>query len=227
MSKRKYTHKRMKRPESRERNESIGEEFIKELANHIISKYHERHEKLRKKLNSGVDHFYFVHELCQCRRKERMRTLYPELYAAQVYEPAIMLGELVHLGVETLTHSEKEVVKVKDIKTSIGTARIAGTIDIYYPEEGVAVDVKYVRKLKANAIMEHHKLQVSLYAWLANAKYGEIWYITPEGIRTYGPIKPANENTAKHLIEYPKTPMWPKWECKYCPYTKICPENRV
>ena len=45
-----------------------------------------------------------------------MRMLYPELYAAQVYEPAIMLGELVHLGVETLTHSEKEVVKVKDIK---------------------------------------------------------------------------------------------------------------
>ena len=209
------------------RRTNLGDLFIRSLADHIIVKYHKRHEKLREELSEGVDYVYFVHELCECAKKRGMRELYPELNTSHAYEPAIMLGELVHLGVESLTHSEKEVVKFRDVETKIGTVRVAGTIDIYYPEENTVVDIKYARKLGNNMPLKRHKLQVSLYAWLANAKYGEIWYITPEGIRTYGLIKPANEATAKHLIEYPKTPMWPKWECKYCPYTKICPENRV
>jgi len=201
---------------------NVGNDFVRELVDHILRKYHRRHEELRKELSKDIDHVYFVHELCQCRRKLLMQRLYPELDVARAYEPAIMLGELVHLGAETLTHSEKEVVKAKEVETRIGKVRVVGIIDIYYPERSVVVDVKYARRLCQEVPLEHHKLQVSLYAWLADAKYGEIWYITPEGIKPYSPVKPANESTAKHLIENPKSPMWKKWECKYCQYSKVC-----
>jgi len=59
-------------------------------------------KKLRSELSGKVDRVVFVHELCECSRKQKLRELYSELYYAQAYEPPIMLGELIHLGVETL-----------------------------------------------------------------------------------------------------------------------------
>ena len=204
------------------RRTNLGDLFIRSLADHIIVKYHKRHEKLREELSEGVDYVYFVHELCECAKKRGMRELYPELNTSHAYEPAIMLGELVHLGVESLTYSEKEVVKFRDVETKIGTVRVAGTIDIYHPESETVLEVKYARKLDSDTPLEHHKLQASLYAWLANAKTAEIWYITPEGMKMHGKIEPASRDEVETLITDGKAPMWPKWECKYCQYVKVC-----
>jgi len=202
--------------------ETLGERFIRELADHMMRKYHERHEELRKRLGGDVDELYFVHELCECRRKRLMRKLYPELELARLFEPQIMLGELVHVAVENLTQSQHEVLKHKTLEVDGKKVRIAGTIDIYHPESETVVEVKYARKLDSDTPLEHHKLQASLYAWLANAKTAEIWYITPEGMKMHKKIEPASRDEVEALIMDGKIPMWPKWECKYCPYTKIC-----
>jgi len=202
--------------------ETLGERFIRELADHMMRKYHERHEELRKRLGGDVDELYFVHELCECRRKRLMRKLYPELELARLFEPQIMLGELVHVAVESLTQSQHEVLKHKTLEVDGKKVRIAGTIDIYHPEKETVVEVKYARKLDSDTPLEHHKLQASLYAWLANAKTAEIWYITPEGMKMHGKIEPASRDEVETLITDGKAPMWPKWECKYCQYVKIC-----
>jgi len=218
------------------RRVNLGDLFIKSLADHIIEKYHRRHERLREELSEGVDHVYFVHELCECTRKSNLRRLYPRLYYAQARKPPVMLGELIHLGVESLLDYESEVVVDKVIQIEGERVRVAGIMDLYDKERNIVIEVKYVNRLRnkpkskkrgCGLPLEHHRLQASLYAWLTNASHAEIWYITPKSIETYSLIKPANEKEVEQLIREEKSPRWPEWECKYCPYTKICTNNKT
>lgn len=187
--------------------------------------YNEYMKELFEKLEESKDpSIIYVTDLVACTHKYHLRHLFPELTIR--FEPAAILGDLVHAGLENIL--EKKGFKVElsiEHKYKIEGREyvLKGRIDAYNEEKGEIVEIKTSRTTQ-NLPREHHVYQLQIYLNILNADKGILVYITPERLlefyikREKIDIKPL----IKMIIEDRVHPKW-GWECKYCYFQKICP----
>jgi CRISPR/Cas system-associated exonuclease Cas4 (RecB family) len=201
--------------------EGVSSKRIEELFSDMRRKYIEDRERLREKLAKEGKKLLFVHELCECTEKRKMRLRFPDIERATAYNPRFALGQLVEEALKHRFQNEGENIYMKELKMNDGSYVISGMIDIIDLETKTPIEIKYQTSLQKSP-QEHHILQVKAYLWLLNTKQGEIVYVSPEGIKTYIVSEPLTDEEVKALIKDGKAPRWIEWECFYCPYQQFC-----
>jgi CRISPR/Cas system-associated exonuclease Cas4 (RecB family) len=201
--------------------EEVSMKRIDQLFFEMKQKYIEEREGLREKFAKEGKRLIFVHELCECSEKRKMRLRFPEIERATTYNPRFALGQLVEDALKHRFQNEGENIYMRELQMDDGTYVISGMIDIIDPETKTPIEIKYQTSLQKSP-QEHHILQMRAYLWLLNAKRGEIIYISPEGLKTYVVSEPLTDEDVKALIKEEKAPKWPEWECQYCSYQQFC-----
>jgi CRISPR-associated exonuclease Cas4 len=201
--------------------EGVSSKRIEELFSDMRRRYIEDRERLRGKLAKEGKKLLFVHELCECTEKRKMRLRFPDIEKATAYNPRFALGQLVEEALKHRFQNEGENIYMKELKINDGSYVISGMIDIIDPETKTPIEIKYQTMLQKSP-HEHHVLQMKAYLWLLNTKQGEIVYVSPEGIKAYIVSEPLTDEEVKALIKEEKAPKWPEWECQYCPYQQFC-----
>ncbi|HIQ03770.1 MAG TPA: CRISPR-associated protein Cas4 [Desulfurococcales archaeon] len=164
----------------------------------------------------------YVTDMVSCSQKRYYRLSYPEL--AFSFEPVLVLGNLVHMGLEKLLEEEGYKVEVefeKIFKINGVEFRVKGRVDAINSSE--VVEIKTTRT-DIKIPLEHHILQLQLYLNLLNREKGILIYITPERISEYQ-IDREELDVSRILLETIENTVHPRWswECKYCTYARICP----
>jgi len=176
---------------------------------------------------------YWVVDLTRCSRKREFELLYPELTWLNTFNMRLIIGELIHKGLEYLAeckllfglprsvHVELEFEKTLDLNGS--TVTVVGKPDLTFERgdeiEAVA-DIKCVTGLYG-VPHEHHELQVALYKWLSGAGFGYLLYVSPQGFAQHRVEKTISDDNVKQLIVEEKIPRY-TWECEYCAYARFC-----
>jgi len=186
-------------------------------------------EKLREMTDTSI---VYVTDLVSCSMKRLMRIKYPLLSFR--FEPPIILGELVHAGLERILEERgwRAEVQVEKAFTIDGeNYLLKGRADLVRYENGRAkevVEIKTGRDLPLNEPHDHHVLQLKIYLNLLGAEEGYLVYITPERLAEFR-VEPEPidiETLMRETIYNEKTPRY-EWECRYCPYRRICPFSRA
>jgi len=178
---------------------------------------------------------YFVSDLIRCPLKRVFEEKYPELVLNQAYDPTLLLGDIVHLGLESFLKKVFDEGLVKGIlgvevekKRSVGDYVIRGRIDALIElEDGerVGVEIKYSRR-DIGLPHNHHVLQVKIYNWLYDLPKSILIYITPNRITEYVIDERISEEEIISLIKDENSPRWP-WECQYCRFAILCPNKKT
>jgi CRISPR-associated exonuclease Cas4 len=200
---------------------SVAEDFLTGIFIDMDYKYNIEREKWREELKKFGEEVYFVHELCECAEKRRMRERFPEIAKASIYNPRFVVGWLIEEAVRARIGNSEERRVYKIVEVGGKKVVIAGNIDIIKPENKKVIEVKYLTGLYGTP-HEHHKLQLSLYLWLKNEEKGELLEISPEGVIGIE-VESAKDEDVIELIKNPKIPMWPDFECRLCAYEPWCP----
>jgi len=208
-------------------------DLVAELYNHL------RAERAKHQRGPGV---VWVTDLVLCSLKSRYSEVYPELEAPQVFEPTLVLGTIVHkglqgflrrvlgeekgYGVEVEPEASAEV-DLSQFQPGAGKVVVKGRIDalILLGGERVGVEVKSMRG-DAQLPLEHHVDQVRLYNLLFDLPATILLYVTPERITQYEVGERADWREVAQRVLEPKAPRYP-WECRYCPFAVLCPKKRV
>jgi len=181
----------------------------------LISRYEETVKKLKEKKENEI----WVSELCQCKAKSEFRK---SLWFMETDAPSLILGELVHRGLQGFLVStfggEVEVEVSKEFEGYL----IKGRVDFLTTSE--VVEIKYMRASKNELPLPHHVMQLQLYMWILNRKYGRLLYITPDGDFEIPMELKINDNTVKMYLQQWSSPKW-DWECNYCAYSRFCPHK--
>jgi len=162
--------------------EEISVKQIDQLFFEMKQKYIEERERLREKFAKEGKKLFFVHELCECSEKRKMRLRFPEIEKATTYNPRFALGQLVEDALKHRFQNEGENIYMRKLEMNDGTYVISGMIDIIDPGTKTPIEIKYQTSLQ-KSLQEHHILQMRAYLWLLNAKRGEIIYVSPEGLK--------------------------------------------
>ncbi len=185
-----------------------------------------------------------VSALVQCPMKWFYRFKYPDLARAQQYHAYMILGKLVHMGLQSLLmsldNSEFKVIGVEvEAAKSINierngmplVVRIKGRADMIIEDSQgrVIVEIKTARG-DYNMPLQHHELQLRIYMNMLRAKRGLLLYITPDRIAEYPVDKPLDDYELQRLVyefyQRSKTPKF-DWECQYCQFNILCPMKKV
>lgn len=178
-------------------------------------------EELRAKYRDAGKTLLFVHEICECSEKQKMRLRFPELMKAETYNARFAVGELIEEALKQRFRNEGDFTYIKELNIDGKPYVICGTVDIIDPETKTPIEVKYQTALKDEP-KEHHVLQLRLYLWLTGAGKGELLYVSPEGLKSFTIENPLEEKEIAELIKGEKAPRWVEWECKYCQYQPFC-----
>jgi len=194
--------------------------------------YRVKEEEFRERLSElSSPNIVYVTDLVACSHKRLMRLHYP--FMSFRFEPAMIMGELVHRGLAaTLAGNgawrfEVEVEKKFEVDGLQYTVK--GRVDlVHYDGDGVPdfiVEVKTAREVHDDTPREHHLLQLRIYMELMNVDRGVLLYITPDRLAEYNISRDSGVNVLELLRETVKDTARPRyeWECRYCPYKKICP----
>ncbi|WP_244403890.1 CRISPR-associated protein Cas4 [Pyrolobus fumarii] len=183
-------------------------------------------EKLEEATREDI---VYVTDLTSCSQKRVFRLSMPLLSFR--FEPAMLLGELVHRGLEAILEeegwaTEMEVVKRFEIDGEVYELR--GRVDAaLVTEDGVeeVVEIKTARSVEKP--LEHHVLQLQVYMTLLGAKRGTLVYVTPDRVVEYavGPREVDVEQLVRETVHNLARPRF-DWECRYCPYRRYCPYVR-
>jgi len=184
------------------------EHLVKEIAKRMEIKYK------RKKGRT------YVRDLVFCRFKRNLEETYPTLYGATYFNPAILLGEVVHWGIEMLFTSEETQ---KEFKRVIDGNVIYGHPDIVLPNS--IIELKYQKSLYG-CPRPHHRLQTQFEAWVAGKSFGTLIYVSPEGWREFT-YRALTDSEVRDLLVKESTPMWEEWECSYCQFNGVCPKGTI
>jgi CRISPR-associated exonuclease Cas4 len=198
--------------------EEVSVKRIDQLFFEMKQKYIEERERLKEKFAKEGKKLVFVHELCECSEKRKMRLRFPEIERAITFNPRFALGQLVEDALKRRFQNEGENIYMRELN---GNYVISGMIDIIDPETKTPIEIKYQTSLQKSP-HEHHILQMRAYLWLLNTKKGEIIYISPEGLKAYSVSEALTDEEVEALIKDEKAPKWPEWECQYCPYQQFC-----
>jgi CRISPR-associated exonuclease Cas4 len=189
-------------------------------------------EKLRELTDPNI---VYVTDLALCSHKRVMRIRYPLL--SFQFDPQLILGDLVHVGIQQLLISNSsgkwkaEVSIEKEFNIDGRRIILKGRADLVeFSDEGrpvTVVEIKSARTLPSEAPLEHHVLQLRIYLQLLGAEQGVLLYVTPDRLVEYD-VDPSPidiEELVRETIYDLRVPRY-EWECRYCPYRKICPFAR-
>jgi len=188
--------------------------------------YERKREEFLERLKELSDEsVIYVADLVSCPQKRSLRLLYPEL--SFKFEPHAVLGDAAHAGLQQLlAQSGFEVEKeVEDVVEVSGRAyKVKGRVDAYSKERGLVVEIKTGRSGEGLP-REHHLLQVKAYMAMLGARKGLLVYLTSEKLAEFEVELDEGFDLGGLVEEHVRkkaVPKWP-WECKYCPYSRLCP----
>jgi len=184
-----------------------------------------------KKHQRDNPNLYYVTDLTQCSHKRVLSMKFPELSAFMNFEPAVVMGILVHGGLEKILSEMDIKVEVEGQKTVIDTVTeteyiVKGRADaiVEGEDEKICIEIKMSRSAN-NIPYEHHIDQARIYNWLFDADMAILVYITPTKLVEYGVKNRATDDEILNRITFIRAPRY-DWECKYCPFSKICPDSK-
>ncbi|MCY0874139.1 CRISPR-associated protein Cas4 [Acidianus infernus] len=178
---------------------------------------------------------FYVTDLVRCPLKLVYEEKFRELAIAEVYNPSTLMGELIHMGLETFNEIEgykviSEVEGEKEVNLGEKVVKIKGRADIILQkgEEKIIVEIKSARGDKGLP-HKHHLMQLQAYLWLFGAKKGILFYVTPERFTEFTVDKPLDEATIIKLVQenisLSPSPRF-AWECEYCVFSIVCPNKK-
>jgi len=203
-------------------------------------------EDFEKYVSAGGD---VVHasSLPLCPLKWFYRLKYPDLAKAQQYAGYMILGKLVHFGLQKLLMELQEAglldfkilgVEV-ELEKTINIERnglpvivhVKGRADIIAEKNGekLVVEIK-TAKGDYNIPAPHHLEQLRIYMNMAGAGKGMLIYVTPDRIAEYPVDKPLSDFELQKLVQEFYSRKGPRydWECQYhCPYAVLCPYKKT
>lgn len=169
----------------------------------------------------------YVTDLVRCSLKRDFEVRYPELVYPMNFNPSIILGDLVHIGLEKLLTELKwcdgEVRAEVEGERKVGEWTVKGRIDAM--AGGFGVEIKSA-KSDMSIPHRHHILQCEIYNWLFDLPKTYLVYITPNRVADYEITGRKSDEEVASMIASKKAPMW-DWECGYCPFSMMCPEKVV
>jgi CRISPR-associated exonuclease Cas4 len=204
--------------------EHVSVKRIDQIFSDMSRKYIKSREELRKRFQREGKILLFVHELCECSHKRKMRQRFSQIERAETYNPRFAVGQLIEEALKLRFQNEREHIYTKELGVDGKNGKsyvISGMIDIIDQETKTPIEVKYLTTLGSKPY-EHHVLQLRLYLWLVKVRKGELLYISPEGLKSYPIRKPLTDGEVIRLIREEKAPRWNEWECYYCPYQQFC-----
>ncbi len=175
---------------------------------------------------------YWVTDLVRCPLKREYEVKYPELTLTQIFSPPLILGDLVHRGLESIIKEvygddvSVEVEGEKELKLPSGeSVKVRGRADavLSLGNSRIGIEIKSVRG-DMEFPLNHHVDQVRIYNWLFDLEKSVLIYITPERITQFEVSDRVNEGEVVERILSNKAPRY-SWECSYCPYAVLCPKK--
>ncbi len=201
----------------------IHHSILRIVYEQAVKEYREHLEELTS------EDVIYVTDLVACSHKRVMRLNYPMLSFS--FEPPLVLGSLIHKGLQSLLASagwKAEVPLEKKVKVMGREYRVLGRADLVkYDEEGRAIavaEIKTAKSLPETLPMEHHALQLQIYMELLGAEAGVIVYITPERLVEVE-VERRRIDLKRLVLETISDSVHPRyqWECKYCVFRRLCP----
>jgi len=168
-----------------------------------LREFKELYKEKMKRDYEQRDNEWHAKMLCYCREK-----VLREPYEVVAEKDAVMVGQLVHVGVDKITGYKSKVYS-KRVKGYV----VYGTPD-FIDEDGNVVEVKFT-VYPPKKPREHDEMQLRIYMWLLDADRGYLWYISPFGSKDFEVEGKYDDEYVAWLIENPSYPMW-SWECKWC-----------
>ncbi len=181
-----------------------------------------------------VENEYYVTDLVRCPLKREYEVKYPELILRQAYDPVLLMGDIVHMGLESFIEKlvkegyikGKAYIEVEGNK-KLGDIVIKGRIDAIIERENgerIGIEIKSSRR-DIGLPHQHHILQVKIYNWLFDLDKSVLIYLTPDRIVEYTISERVGEDEVMELLKSTSTPRW-DWECQYCIFSILCPKKK-
>lgn len=166
----------------------------------------------------------YVTDLVSCHHKYHLRKLYPELSIG--FEPSAIMGNLIHAGIESIIMEygfKPEFQLEKHVELNGRVYVLKGRVDAFHPETREVLEIKSVKSFQGEPY-EHHVQQLNIYLNLLDSPTGYLLYISHDKMFEYTvrPIRLDVEGELASLLRDEKHPRY-AWECRYCPFRKICP----
>jgi len=177
----------------------------------------ESHEHIKQKADNEV----WITDLTECPKKAEFRVKMPDY---NLPTPSTIVGDFVHVGVLLWLREFYEAEIEKEITKEIDGWTIKGRIDAIL-EEGIVVEIKFMRASPERTALPHHVEQLRLYLWLTGLEKGVLLYVTPDGIYEHVITTPLKDEQVRMLLREEQTPRW-DWECQYCSWSSFC-EKKV
>lgn len=187
-----------------------------------------RAERDRYEREKGV---IWVTDLVRCPLKRVYEDRYPDLVLQEIFKPSLIIGTLVHRGLENLL---RELVREYSVETEVEGSRdvilddgsvvsIRGRLDMLLVRdfERVAVEIKSSRSDK-NIPQKHHVDQVRAYNWLMDLSGSILLYVTPARVTQFYIEDRMDDSEVVSRVTSKKAPRY-SWECSYCIFSVMCP----
>ncbi|MEM1526049.1 MAG: PD-(D/E)XK nuclease family protein [Ignisphaera sp.] len=196
--------------------------------------YRHRIEETVKRIDKKLDNEFYITDLVYCPLKYKYQKLYKELTIASAINPTTLLGEFAHHGIEKMLI---EILGPDSVKTEVETEKSIEVEGILYIIRGrvdaligdYIVEIK-TSKSDASIPQNHHILQTRLYLWLTGYRKALLLYVTANRIAEFVIDKPATDGEVSDLVRGiivgAPAPRY-SWECRYCPYSVLCPDKRI
>lgn len=191
-----------------------------------------REERARHQRERGV---VWVTDLVSCSLKPVFSLEYEELALSEFFSPPLVLGTLVHRGLEALLSQvlaakqyRVEVEPERSLEVSVDDAKytLKGRADLVVTTpEGARIGVE-IKTLRGDAALplEHHVDQARIYNLLFDLEKSYLVYISPERLAQYEVGDRMGLDEVASRIREPRAPRY-TWECRYCPFSVICPSK--
>jgi len=215
-----------------EKRRIIGRYSIQELLYRIALEQELQHFENRDK---GPIVSVSVTDLVACSQRYHFVRRYPEIKIQMNYNPILVLGRILHVGLETIIRSQwHDVETEKPIEKIISlddgrVIRVAGVVDAYVPGESLVIEFKTSRA-DHELPLQHHVLQLKIYMNMLQAEHGLLFYINPDRISEYAIDNSIDDWQLQALVnETLNNQRHPRydWECNYCPYSIMCPYKKL
>jgi len=191
----------------------------------------------KRLLEMQISNLWYVTELTQCPKKHVFRVQYPHLKLANIVNARLLLGDIIHNGLEVLiafripeARIEQEIEKKVKLKAYPNADFIIkGRADIV--TEHYVYEVKTIKSINNDRKLplDHHVQQLLAYLDLFNKDYGRIVYVVlNEGKILEYDITREKELTVEDMLleqlERLRNKDYPieEWECNYCIYKDVC-----
>lgn len=199
--------------------EDVFENLVVSTFYNLARKYFDEREKVRESWKAKGKEVVFVHELCECTYKRKLRLKLIEIEKASFFNPRFLVGYFIELAVKNSFGDHEDHPVFKELAVDEKQVLVYGHVDSII--SGIPLEIKYQTDLRGIP-HEHHVLQLKLYSWLMNSSYGLLFYVSPEGVKIFKIENDLNDEKVVELVKNESSPMWVEWECNYCIFERFC-----